>query len=200
MPGIHQSWWTHPTHKARANSLRPCKHHRVTNQTKAHHPHPPLPQQATGNKMQQDATESNKKQQNCSPSNYPFGFWWPSRYHLWFWHDVLVPGMLRPRACHQTLQRVHLGDFRENTARMLPVSRISRAVFMRGCTNPKDPWGWHIQLHLVDFYGKCGEIYHTRILWVSVSTFLDELSHIYTFIYCRRLLFFRSCSTFDSSS
>ena len=30
---------------------------------------------------------------------------------------------------------------------------------------PKDPWDWYIYLHLVDFYGKCTEIYHTWILW-----------------------------------
>ena len=26
---------------------------------------------------------------------------------------------------------------------------------------------WYIYLHLVDFYGKCSQIYHTWILWVS---------------------------------
>ena len=28
---------------------------------------------------------------------------------------------------------------------------------------------WYISLHLVDFYGKCREIYHTWILWVHDS-------------------------------
>ena len=27
---------------------------------------------------------------------------------------------------------------------------------------------WHISLHLVDVYGKCGQIYHTWILWVRI--------------------------------
>ena len=31
---------------------------------------------------------------------------------------------------------------------------------------------WYIHLHLVDFYGKCGQIYHTWILWVSGTTSL----------------------------
>ena len=30
---------------------------------------------------------------------------------------------------------------------------------------------WYIHLHLVDFYGKCGEIYHTWILWDLVFEF-----------------------------
>ena len=28
---------------------------------------------------------------------------------------------------------------------------------------------WYIYLHLVDFYGKCREIYHTWMLWVQES-------------------------------
>ena len=30
---------------------------------------------------------------------------------------------------------------------------------------PYHPWDWYIYLHLVDFYGKCREIYHTWIVW-----------------------------------
>ena len=30
---------------------------------------------------------------------------------------------------------------------------------------------WYICLHLVDFYGKCREIYHTWMVWVCISVF-----------------------------
>ena len=32
----------------------------------------------------------------------------------------------------------------------------------------EDPWDWYIYLHLVDFYGKCRDIYHTWILRVII--------------------------------
>ena len=40
---------------------------------------------------------------------------------------------------------------------------------------------WYIYLHLVDFYGKCRQIYHAWILWVYTYMFL--LIHSDTHIY-----------------
>ena len=34
---------------------------------------------------------------------------------------------------------------------------------------------WYIYLHLVDFYGKCRQIYHTWILWVLIPGFWARL-------------------------
>ena len=33
---------------------------------------------------------------------------------------------------------------------------------------------WYIYLHLVDFYGKCREIYHTWIVWVMFFMFTNR--------------------------
>ena len=38
---------------------------------------------------------------------------------------------------------------------------------------------WYIYLHLVDFYGKCREIYHTWIVWVLASWKIPSLTSIF---------------------
>ena len=38
---------------------------------------------------------------------------------------------------------------------------------------PYHPWDWYIYLHLVDFSGKCRQIYHTWMLWGILSMLAD---------------------------